>query len=103
TLRPPDTERRPNANLFTLGSPSSTRHASRLCKSKGRSDDCDTTNEPAGGADGRKYETRPAAMERPRRVAWLIIVIADAGLLVWGAMAAMAPDILRIGYESFTG
>jgi len=36
-------------------------------------------------------------------VAWLIIVIADAGLLVWGAMAVMAPDILRIGYESFTG
>jgi hypothetical protein len=48
---------------------------------------------------------------RWRRVAWLFILIADAGLLLWGAMAALVPDqllgpgsapILTAGYESFT-
>jgi hypothetical protein len=51
-------------------------------------------------------------MNRLRRVAWLLILIADAGLLAWGAMAALAPQhlpgpgsipILTAGYESFTG
>ena len=50
-------------------------------------------------------------MNRLRRVAWLLILIADAGLLAWGAMAALAPErlpgpgfapILRVGYERFT-
>jgi hypothetical protein len=50
-------------------------------------------------------------MKRLRRVAWLVMVIADAGLLAWGAMAALAPEhllgpgfapILTAGYESFT-
>jgi hypothetical protein len=47
---------------------------------------------------------------RRRRVAWVLIVIADVGLLAWGAMAALAPDrllgpggapILAAGYEGF--
>jgi hypothetical protein len=47
-----------------------------------------------------------------RRVAWPLMLIADAGLLLWGAMAALAPEqllgpnsapILRAGYEGFTG
>jgi len=46
-----------------------------------------------------------------RRVAWLLMLSADAGLLAWGAMAALAPDrlpgpggipILTAGYEGFT-
>ena len=50
-------------------------------------------------------------MKRLQRVAWLVMVIADAGLLAWGAMAALAPDyllgpgskpILAAGYEGFT-
>ena len=50
-------------------------------------------------------------MKRLRRVAWLFIVIADAGILAWGAMAALAPEhllgprsapILIAEYESFT-
>jgi len=50
-------------------------------------------------------------MTRGRRVAWVLIVIADAGLLLWGAMAALAPErllgpggapILTAGYEGFT-
>jgi hypothetical protein len=50
-------------------------------------------------------------MQRLRRVAWLVILIADAGLLGWGAMAALAPEhlpgpgsvpILSAGYEGFT-
>jgi hypothetical protein len=51
-------------------------------------------------------------MARWRRAAWLVIVIADAGLLAWGAMAALVPErlpgpgstpILTAGYEGFTG
>lgn len=46
------------------------------------------------------------------RYAWLFILIADAGLLAWGAMAALAPQhlpgpgstpILAAEYEGFTG
>ena len=51
-------------------------------------------------------------MDRPRRAAWLLIVVADAGILLWGAMAALAPQrllgpggapILSAGYEGFSG
>jgi hypothetical protein len=47
-----------------------------------------------------------------RSVAWLLIVLADIGLLAWGAMAAMLPDyllgpgsapILHAEYKTFTG
>lgn len=51
------------------------------------------------------------AMARWRRVAWVVIVIADVGLLAWCAMAALAPErlagpggtpIVTAGYEGFT-
>ena len=51
-------------------------------------------------------------MTQARRYAWLVILIADVGLLAWGAMAALAPDyllgpgskpILAAGYEGLTG
>lgn len=47
-----------------------------------------------------------------RRVAWILILLADVGLLAWGAMAAIAPQhllgpnsapILNAEYEGFTG
>lgn len=47
-----------------------------------------------------------------RRVAWVLILLADVGLLAWGAMAAITPEhllgpnstpILAAGYEGFTG
>ena len=47
-----------------------------------------------------------------RRFAWLVIVVADVGLLAWGAMAAFVPDrllgpnstpILAADYSGFTG
>jgi hypothetical protein len=50
-------------------------------------------------------------MSRLRRVAWILVVIADAGLLAWGLMAALAPEhllgpgaapILAAGYEGFS-
>jgi len=50
-------------------------------------------------------------MERLRRSAWLIIVVSDAGLLLWGLMAALLPDrllgpggvpILAAGYQGFS-
>jgi uncharacterized membrane protein YhaH (DUF805 family) len=52
------------------------------------------------------------AMVRGRRFAWVVIVVADVGLLAWAAMAAAAPErllgpgaipILPAGYEGFTG
>jgi hypothetical protein len=48
---------------------------------------------------------------RRRRIAWILILIVDAGLIAWGAMAAAMPDhligprgvpILTAGYEGFT-
>ena len=51
-------------------------------------------------------------MKPARRYAWLVILLVDAGLLAWGAMAALAPDdllgpgsrpILVAGYEGFSG
>jgi hypothetical protein len=47
-----------------------------------------------------------------RRFAWILILIADVGLLAWAAMAAIAPEhllgpssapILHAEYEGFTG
>jgi hypothetical protein len=57
--------------------------------------------------------TQTAAMTRAprRRVAWILILLADIGLLAWGAMAALLPEhllgpgsrpILTAGYENFT-
>lgn len=44
-------------------------------------------------------------LARARQLAWLAIVIADAGFLVWGAEAALAPGCpgacLTFGYETF--
>jgi len=50
-------------------------------------------------------------MERRRHLAWIVILIADAGLVAWGSMAAALPDhlpgpggapILTVGYEGFS-
>jgi hypothetical protein len=47
----------------------------------------------------------------PRRLAWILVFIADAGIVAWGAMAAALPDqllgpggapILTAGYEGFS-
>ncbi len=47
-----------------------------------------------------------------RRIAWILMLLADVGLLAWGAMAAIAPEhllgpnstpILKAEYENFTG
>jgi hypothetical protein len=60
----------------------------------------------------QQFGTWATAMKRWRRVAWLLILIADVGLLGWGAMAALLPErlpgpgstpILVADYESFTG
>ena len=55
--------------------------------------------------------TRASGVNRWRRDAWLVMVIADAGLLLWGALAALIPltlpgpggaAILPAGYEGYT-
>ena len=47
-----------------------------------------------------------------RRIAWILILVVDLGILAWGAMAAIAPDnllgpggkpILTAGYEGYSG
>jgi hypothetical protein len=60
--------------------------------------------------DSQKNQT--GAMVACRRVAWILILLADIGLFAWGAMAALLPGhlagpgnrpILTAGYENFTG
>ena len=54
----------------------------------------------------------PARTKSVPRLAWILILIADAGFIAWGAMAALAPEyltgpdstpILIAEYENFTG
>ena len=56
--------------------------------------------------------TKKTTMKSCRLIAWILILIADVGLLAWGAMAAIAPEhllgpnsapILHGEYEGFTG
>lgn len=42
----------------------------------------------------KQNDTRKTTMNTWRRVALILIVLADAGLLAWGAMAAVAPERL---------
>jgi tellurite resistance protein TehA-like permease len=58
-----------------------------------------------------RQDVRSEATARWRGRAWILILIADAGFLAWGAMAAALPDflagpggtpILIAGYEGFT-
>lgn len=60
----------------------------------------------------RRSGSWATAMSWWRRRAWLLIVIADVGLLLWGAGAALIPErlpgpggtaILPAGYEGYTG
>jgi hypothetical protein len=60
----------------------------------------------------KQNDTMKTAMKPWRRVAWILILLADAGLLAWGAMAALLPErlpgpgstpILTAEYERFTG
>ena len=60
----------------------------------------------------KQNDTKKTTMKTWRRIALILILLADAGLLAWGAMAAVAPErlpgpdstlILPAGYEGFTG
>jgi hypothetical protein len=62
-------------------------------------------------AESKQYSTIKTTDKSWRRAAWILILIADIGLLAWGAMAAVAPDhllgpnsvpILKAEYEGFT-
>jgi hypothetical protein len=66
----------------------------------------------AHAEDRREPGIITRAVGRWRRVAWIVILIADVGLLAWTAMAALLPErllgpgsmpILPAGYEGFTG
>ncbi len=72
------------------------------------------TTQEAANRNNKDRQDSPAqamAMTRRRRVAWILILIVEAGLVAWGAMAAALPDhllgpggtpILTAGYEGFT-
>ena len=56
--------------------------------------------------------TTKKALRSWRQIAWILILLADIGLLAWAGMAAIAPEhllgpnsmpILRAEYEGFTG
>lgn len=60
----------------------------------------------------KQNDTAKMVTSSLRRVAWILILLADIGLLAWGAMAALAPEhllgpgsapILNAEYEGFTG
>ncbi len=59
----------------------------------------------------KQNDTIKSAMKPWRRVAWILVLLADAGFGAWGAMAALVPDhllgpsgmpILAAGYEGFS-
>ena len=59
----------------------------------------------------RQIDTRQITLKGWRRFAWILILIADLGLLLWCAMAALAPEhllgpgstpILNAEYANFT-
>jgi hypothetical protein len=59
-----------------------------------------------------QHSTPKTGVKSWRRVAWILILLADIGLLAWAAMAAIAPEhllgpgsrpILPAEYEGFTG
>lgn len=60
----------------------------------------------------KQSDARTVTVKSSRRVAWILILLADIGLLAWAAMAAIAPEhllgpnsapILHAEYEGFTG
>ncbi len=60
----------------------------------------------------KQNDATKTAINTWRRVAWILILLGDVGLLAWGAMAAIAPErllgpnsmpILKAEYEGFTG
>ena len=61
-------------------------------------------------SDSLHIRTEATALARLRRVAWILILIADVSYIAWGAMAAAMPDgllgpggkaILPAGYEGY--
>jgi len=57
-------------------------------------------------------DAKKITMKSWRHIAWILILLADIGLLAWAAMAAIAPEhllgpnsvpILQAEYEGFTG
>ena len=66
----------------------------------------------ASTTERKGFGTWAALLQRWRHLAWLVLLIADAGLLVWGAGAAAIPGhlpgpggtaILPAGYEGYSG
>ncbi len=75
-------------------------------------DECEEQEETMHESLVKQNDALGTGLRRWRRVAWLVILFADAGLLAWGAMAAILPErlpgpgstpILTAEYESFTG
>ncbi len=74
----------------------------------------DTRHRIASGAapTAGRQAPRSSIVARASRFAWIVMVVADIGMLAWAGMAAAAPQllagpagkpILPAGYEGFTG
>jgi len=70
------------------------------------------TNVVGGPEDTKAIGAIPIAITKGRSGAWALIALADIGLLLWAALATLAPErligpnstpILPAGYEGFTG
>jgi lysylphosphatidylglycerol synthetase-like protein (DUF2156 family) len=68
--------------------------------------------EPMQELSTKQSDIKKTNMNSWSRLAWILILIADVGLIAWGAMAAIAPEhllgpdsapILNAEYEGFTG
>jgi hypothetical protein len=66
----------------------------------------------SAGAGERNGSPWAAIVRQWRRLAWVVLLVADAGLLAWGAGAAAIPEhllgpggapILPAGYEGYSG
>jgi len=70
------------------------------------------TEEAIKDVSGKQNDATKTTINSWRRIAWILILLADVGLLAWGAMAAIAPEhllgpnsmpILKAEYIGFTG
>lgn len=51
----------------------------------------------------RTSVTRPSMPSRLGRLAWVVMLVADAGIVLYGVLAVATPSLLTAGYERYSG
>ena len=49
------------------------------------------------------FLARPLTPSRLGRLAWVVILVADVGIVLYGVLAVATPSLLAAGYERYTG